>query len=75
MSITINKCSRCSNKWVSRKKSVPKQCPKCKSKYWNNEKVRFAEKKTIEINRNIIDRVKLLKSDIDSLMIQIENTE
>jgi len=28
-------CERCGHKWISRIKTLPKFCPKCKSNYWN----------------------------------------
>lgn len=35
-------CSRCNHTWTKRGKSLPERCPnlKCKSPYWNNERVR-----------------------------------
>jgi len=35
------KCKRCSgekHEWVQRSETLPKQCPKCKSPYWDVEK-------------------------------------
>jgi len=32
-------CLRCGNKWTPRTEN-PKQCPKCKSPYWNKPKKR-----------------------------------
>jgi len=32
-------CKRCGHVWKARKGSVPKVCPKCKSPYWNKEKI------------------------------------
>jgi len=29
------KCERCGHKWITRKKEMPKVCPKCKSPYWD----------------------------------------
>lgn len=37
-----NICKRCSHTWLSKVK-VPKQCPHCKSPYWQKER---SEKKT-----------------------------
>jgi len=31
-------CLRCNHKWIPRKNSTPKVCPKCKSPYWNTPK-------------------------------------
>jgi hypothetical protein len=33
-------CKRCNYSWTPRKKQKPVQCPKCKSPYWNREKVK-----------------------------------
>jgi len=37
--IAYVECNRCHHKWVARK-SVIIACPKCKSPYWNKERVR-----------------------------------
>jgi len=29
------KCTRCKHKWVPRKPQPPKECPKCRSPYWD----------------------------------------
>jgi len=29
------KCYRCNHEWLPRSKRIPKQCPNCKSLYWN----------------------------------------
>lgn len=31
-------CKRCSWKWYPRGEKTPRECPKCKSYYWNKEK-------------------------------------
>jgi predicted nucleic acid-binding Zn-ribbon protein len=36
--ITIHKCLRCGHEWPSRLERLPKQCPKCRSPYWNKKK-------------------------------------
>lgn len=37
---TLN-CKRCKHKWVRRNwDDLPKVCPKCKSPYWNKERVK-----------------------------------
>ena len=28
-------CERCEHKWIPRKKTRPRVCPKCKSAYWD----------------------------------------
>jgi len=33
-------CKRCGWDWGTRKDKTPKYCPKCKSKYWNTERIR-----------------------------------
>jgi len=33
------KCERCGHIWITRIKTMPKFCPKCKSLYWNRERV------------------------------------
>ena len=33
-------CNRCNHKWNPRTPKEPKVCPKCKSPYWNKERVR-----------------------------------
>lgn len=39
MVVKVNEltCKRCGNKWIPRKKDV-RQCPKCRSSYWNEAK-------------------------------------
>lgn len=34
------RCNRCGHRWLIRNLKEPKQCPKCKSKQWNRERVR-----------------------------------
>jgi len=31
------KCLRCGKVWIPRIKTVPKTCPKCRSKYWDKK--------------------------------------
>lgn len=31
------KCERCGHKWIRRRITIPKRCPKCKSAKWNDE--------------------------------------
>ncbi len=33
------KCLRCGHRWVPRRKE-PRQCPNCKSAYWDVEKIK-----------------------------------
>lgn len=37
-----HKCNRCGHSWKPRQDELPKVCPnpKCKSPYWNSERVR-----------------------------------
>ena len=39
MKVKINQieCKRCSHKWLPRKEEI-RQCPKCKTAYWETEK-------------------------------------
>ena len=38
MDIRIVECNRCNHKWATKRE--PKNCPSCKSPYWNKERVR-----------------------------------
>ena len=38
--IRIVECNRCGYKWATRLDREPKCCSKCKSPYWNKERVR-----------------------------------
>lgn len=31
-------CKRCGYDWIPRSDKEPRQCPKCKTKYWNKER-------------------------------------
>jgi predicted Zn-ribbon and HTH transcriptional regulator len=33
-------CKRCGHTWLKRKAEDPKNCPKCKSPYWDRERTR-----------------------------------
>lgn len=37
--LPILKCKRCGNDWVPRMTKLPRNCPKCKSPYWNKPRV------------------------------------
>ena len=41
------KCTRCNHTWTPRENKQPKVCPnpKCKSPYWDRERVRDLKKK------------------------------
>jgi predicted Zn-ribbon and HTH transcriptional regulator len=42
MTIKILSCLRCAHEWASKLKiGEPKNCPKCKSPYWNRPRTRF----------------------------------
>jgi predicted Zn-ribbon and HTH transcriptional regulator len=32
------KCQKCGHEWPPRSDNIPKECPKCKSRKWNNKK-------------------------------------
>lgn len=36
-------CNRCGHSWYPRSEQIPKWCPKCKSPYWNKERVKNAK--------------------------------
>lgn len=40
MELISYKCKRCSHEWHPRKTELPILCPKCKSPYWDREKVK-----------------------------------
>jgi predicted Zn-ribbon and HTH transcriptional regulator len=33
-------CNRCGHKWLRRTLTEPKQCPMCRSKQWNKQRIR-----------------------------------
>jgi hypothetical protein len=33
-------CNRCRHQWLKRTRTVPRQCPACKSTYWNKPRTR-----------------------------------
>lgn len=44
-------CERCGYQWIPRNKTIPKNCPKCKSPYWDKLKTKFNTAKREE-NKN-----------------------
>ena len=34
----VSKCNRCDSSWWRRSKELPKNCPMCKSPYWNKKR-------------------------------------
>jgi predicted Zn-ribbon and HTH transcriptional regulator len=36
----FSKCERCGHSWKRRSEKLPKTCPKCRSPYWDKERVR-----------------------------------
>lgn len=36
---TLNTCTRCTYSWYQRTPTAPRVCPKCKSPYWDKERV------------------------------------
>ena len=37
-------CLRCGHEWLPRTATVPKQCPACKSRYWNEKRDKHGRK-------------------------------
>src|SRR5215472_15946629 len=35
-------CNRCGASWLRRTEALPRQCPRCKTVYWNKPRVRAA---------------------------------
>lgn len=52
--IRILQCTRCGWEWATRNHDDPKNCPNCKSPYWNKKKVRFLDKNGKSKSDNII---------------------
>jgi Zn finger protein HypA/HybF involved in hydrogenase expression len=44
--LPILECKRCGKKWIPKKEDV-RQCPKCKSAYWDIEDDRLMETKVL----------------------------
>lgn len=40
----ICKCNRCGHRWLPQTKKLPKRCAKCKSEWWNREKMKTGPK-------------------------------
>ncbi len=38
------KCKRCNYEWLPRKEELPITCPKCRSPYWQKERIRKENK-------------------------------
>lgn len=38
------KCKRCEHIWIPRKEKKPLTCPKCRSPYWDNERIKNENK-------------------------------
>lgn len=38
MNILKLKCKRCGYEWIPRTENLPKQCPRCKSPFWQEDK-------------------------------------
>lgn len=49
--VLVEICNRCGEDWIPRK-SNPLSCPKCKSPYWNKERV---------YPKKVIDPVEIIK--------------
>jgi len=39
-SVSYLKCKRCNHRWQPRGTSLPKYCPKCKSPYWDKDRIK-----------------------------------
>ncbi|MEM4097973.1 MAG: hypothetical protein QXS81_04735 [Candidatus Micrarchaeaceae archaeon] len=37
--LKLYKCKRCNYEWASRREKEPKECPRCKTRYWNVDRV------------------------------------
>ena len=48
----VFKCLRCQYEWTPRKQEV-KNCPRCKSPYWNKEKIRINKSKQRNENQEL----------------------
>ena len=50
------KCKRCGYNWIPRRPQEPKVCPKCKSPYWNKNRILATHRESWyikkEVNRN-----------------------
>ncbi len=45
--VHTEKCNRCGHEWATKSKTItPKQCPKCRSPYWNKPRIRKFQNKT-----------------------------
>jgi len=41
-------CKRCGYKWIPRQEGEPIHCPKCRSAYWNIDRIRPVKKDETE---------------------------
>jgi len=39
ITITTLTCKRCGHTWKPRTENLPSDCPKCKSPYWNKDRI------------------------------------
>ena len=39
--LTKLECKRCEHEWIPRTEVYPKLCPKCKSPYWDRDRIRI----------------------------------
>ena len=49
-------CLRCDHMWFPRTPEPPKVCPKCKSPYWNKEKVRLTVKGRPKVSKKRVSK-------------------
>jgi len=45
------RCTRCSHEWVPKVDKAPRVCPKCKSPYWDRERIRPSSKHLVTISK------------------------
>ena len=53
--IKFLECLRCGHEWIPRNKNKkPKQCPRCKNKYWNHKRQKEIIDEILKnINKNL----------------------
>lgn len=69
-----NVCTRCNYSWIPRK-NITKNCPKCKSPYWNREKTRFFKRKLDKKNSNDINQTEVNLNEMKGIENGNTNTQ